>query len=66
MVDILSVDFSQVEETSQDTLRLSIDKAKTVLKFPGNTPSFLNGKTILNRNEMLTELKNDEWKSLNE
>ena len=66
MVDILSVDFSQVEETSQDTLRLSIDKTKTVLKFNGDTPSFLDGKTILNRNEMLIELKKEEWQSVDE
>lgn len=66
MVDILSVDFSQVEETSQDTLRLSIDKTKTVLKFNGDIPSFLDGKTILNRNEMLIELKKEEWQNVDE
>ena len=43
MTNVASIDFSQVEETSQDTLRLSLDETKTVLKFTGETPSFLVG-----------------------
>ena len=35
-----SINFSEVIETSVDTLRYSIDRSQTILKFTGNTPSF--------------------------
>ena len=59
--EVSSVDFSQVKETSADTLRYSVDNSKTVLKFEGDTPSFLDGKTIYDRSEMLTILAGSEW-----
>ena len=40
MTNVASIDFSQVGETSKDTLRLSLDGTKTVLKFIGETPNF--------------------------
>ena len=59
--DVSSVDFSQVMETSADTLRYNNDRTNTFVKFEGSTPSFLSGKTILSHSEMLTELQKDEW-----
>lgn len=59
--EVSSVDFSQVKETSADTLRYSVDNSKTVLKFEGDTPSFLEGKTIYDRSQMLTILAGSEW-----
>ena len=59
--DISSIDFSQVNETSENTLRYSIDESKTFVKFEGVTPSFLEGKTIYNHNEILEILNGSEW-----
>ena len=39
------IDFSQVLETSIDTLRYNKDKTKTFVKYEGTQPSFLSGKT---------------------
>jgi len=41
--EVGSVDFSQVNETSANTLRYSVDDSKTFVKFDGDTPSFLSG-----------------------
>ena len=61
MEDVADIDFSQVQETSQNTLRLSLDGTKTTLKFTGETPSFLEGKTTYTHSEMLTIMGNNEW-----
>lgn len=61
MADVLNIDFSLVEETSQDTLRLSIDETKTVLKFKGETPSFLVGLQQYNHSEILAIMHTSEW-----
>ena len=45
MADVSNIDFSEIGETSKDTLRLSVNGEQTVLKFTGDTPSFLEGKT---------------------
>ena len=62
--EVSSVDFSQVDETSADTLRYNIDPAgtKTFVKFDSDTtPSFLEGKTQYTHSEILTILATDEW-----
>jgi len=61
--DVSSVDFSKVQETSVDTLRWDKDNTKTFVKFTGDTPSFLNGKTQYTYSEILTILNdiNGEW-----
>ena len=59
--DISSVDFNQVKETSADTLRYSVDGAKTFVKFEGDTPSFLLGKPQYTREEILNILSGSEW-----
>ena len=38
-----AVDFKQVIETSKSTLRYSLDGSKTILKFVGDMPTFLDG-----------------------
>ena len=53
MINANLIDFSFVEETSLETLRLSIDKTKCVLKFKGNTPAFLVGLQQYNHEEIL-------------
>ena len=59
--EVGSVDFSQVNETSANTLRYSVDDSQTFVKFDGDTPSFLNGKTSYTHNEILTILDGEDW-----
>ncbi len=61
--EVSSINFSQIQETSTDTLRWNIDQTKTFVKFEGDTPSFLTGKTQYTNNQMLAILGdvNGEW-----
>jgi hypothetical protein len=61
--EVSSVDFSQVFETSAQTLRYNIDPAgtKTFVKFEGSVPDFLDGKTQYTHSEILGVLATDEW-----
>ena len=61
MANISQVDFSQVHQTSEATLRLSVDEKETVLKFTGNTPSFLVGLQQYTHLEILAIMNNPEW-----
>jgi len=63
--EVSSVDFDQVLETSADTLRYNVNPAgtKTFVKFEGDTPSFLEGKTSYTHSEMLEILAGEEWTS---
>ncbi len=58
--EVANVDFSQVDETSADTLRYNSDGTKTFVKFDGATPSFLNGKTHYTHDEINKELNKSE------
>ena len=60
--EVDSVNFSQVDETSADTVRYSLDGSKTFVKFDSDTtPSFLVGKTQYTHSEILAILATDEW-----
>ena len=61
--DVSSVDFSQVIESSVNTLRYSLDGSKTFVKYEGSQPSFLSGKTELNHSQILAILNDvdGEW-----
>jgi len=61
--DVSSVDFSKVLERSADTLRYSTDDSKTFVKYEGNKPSFLTGKTVYSHSEILAILNDvdGEW-----
>ena len=60
--EVDSVNFSQVDETSADTVRFSVDGSKTFVKFDTDTtPSFLVGKTQYTHSEILAILATDEW-----
>ena len=60
--EVSSVNFDQVDETSADTIRYSVDGSKTFVKFDSETtPSFLDGKTQYTHSEILTILSTDEW-----
>ena len=61
--EVSSVDFSQVLETSVDTLRYNNDESKTFVKYEGSQPSFLSGKTEYNHSQILAILNDvdGEW-----
>ena len=59
--DLDSVDFSQVAETSTDSLSYSLDGSKALVKFEGDTPAFLDGLTQYTHSEILAELATPEW-----
>ena len=59
--EVANVDFDQVQETSAETLKYSVDGTKTFVKFEGDTPSFLIGEPQYDHAEILTILATDEW-----
>ena len=59
--EVDTVDFSQVHETSASTLRYSLDDSQTFVKFDGDTPSFLDGKTQYNHSQIRTILAGEDW-----
>ena len=64
--EVDTVNFDQVQEISENTLRYSLDGSLTFVKFNGNTtPSFLEGKTQYSHSEILTILETDEWSNPN-
>jgi len=63
--DLPKVDFSQVGETSKDTIRRSLDLTRFVLKW-NLEPTFIKDETIipiekLNHKETLLLMSNDQW-----
>ena len=56
-----SVDFDLVLNTSADMLRYSLDGSKTLVKFNGDTPSFLIGEPQYDHAEILEVLSGPEW-----
>lgn len=56
-----NIDFSKVCETNRDSMRWTNDGSKCFVKYDGNKPSFLSGKSTLNHSQMATELEKEEW-----
>jgi hypothetical protein len=65
MTEIALVDFSQILETSEETLRLSIDGLETVIKWDGAEPSFVSTLSSYEgpytHEEILVLLATPEW-----
>ena len=59
--EVDSVNFNEVIETEAKYLRYSIDGNKTFVKYEGEQPSFLSGKTEYTHSEILSILATDEW-----
>ena len=65
--EVDSIDFTKVLENSKDTLRYSVDKSKTFVKYEGSQPSFLSGKTEYTHAQILAILNADDgvwWKEM--
>ncbi len=65
LTEIDKIDFSQVLETSADTLRKSVDETKTFVKWDGEQPDFVSELTTLEGpytySEILDILSTPEW-----
>lgn len=59
--EVSSVDFSQVYETSADTLRYNLAGTQTFVKYEGNKPRFLYGKDTYTHSEILEVLETEDW-----
>tara|TARA_B100000424_G_scaffold210734_1_gene168165 strand:+ start:2239 stop:2466 length:228 start_codon:yes stop_codon:yes gene_type:complete len=59
--EVETINFDEVMEVSSDTLRFSVDGDKTFVKFEGDTPDFLEGKTTYTHSEILAILQTEEW-----
>tara|TARA_R110002096_G_scaffold267905_1_gene461641 strand:- start:94 stop:342 length:249 start_codon:yes stop_codon:yes gene_type:complete len=56
-----TIDFSQLQNTSPNMLRCSLDNSKAVIKYSGDQPSFLDGKTTYTHQEILAEMAKSDW-----
>ena len=65
MTEVSLVDFSQVLQTSEETLRLSVDEYQTVLKWEGDEPSFVANLSSYGgpytHSEILAIMDTPEW-----
>ena len=61
--EVASVDFNLILERNENFLSYSRDGSKALVKFIGETPSFLDGKTEYTHSEILAILATDEWSS---
>ena len=56
--DVVIIEFSMVVENSENTLRYNLDNTKAIVKFIGETPSFLDGFTQYSHQEILEIINN--------
>jgi hypothetical protein len=63
--ELNQIDFTQVHETSQDTVRKSVDETKTFVKWDGEIPSSVASLTTkegpYTYEEILNILATEEW-----
>jgi hypothetical protein len=68
LTEIEKIDFSQVLETSAETLRVSTDGTKSFIKWDGEPPEFVETLETLEGlytySEMLEILSGEEWVSI--
>ena len=65
IADLENIDFLQVSETSQNTIRKSLDESQFVIKY-NSTPTFITNKTIipvsiLTHSEALKLMATEAW-----
>ena len=65
MTEVGLVDFNEVLETSEETLRLSVDNLQTVIKWDGGEPSFVSTLSSYDgpytHSEILAIMATPEW-----
>ena len=62
--EVSSLDFSQIQDDSVNTLRYSLDQTQVVVEYLGDQPSFLSGKTEYTHSEILAIINDYDqgWK----
>lgn len=55
------IDFSNLINRNANMLRYSLDGSKALVKYKGEQPSFLNGKTTYTHDEIKVEMAKSEW-----
>jgi len=55
-----TIDFSQLLNASASVLRKNNDNSKVIVKYKGDQPSFLNGKTIYTHSQILNIVNDTE------
>ena len=55
------IDFSQLLNRNSAMLRYTLDGTQAVVKYKGDQPSFLNGKTTYTHQEILVEMAKSAW-----
>lgn len=67
VTELDKVDFTQIKETSINTLSKSLDETKTFIKWDGEAPSFINELNNVEgpytHDEILTILSTEQWVS---
>tara|TARA_R110002072_G_scaffold300526_1_gene478233 strand:- start:47 stop:280 length:234 start_codon:yes stop_codon:yes gene_type:complete len=56
-----TIDFSRLLNRNAGMLRYSVDGNKALVKYDGDQPSFLNGKTTYTHTEVLAEMAKSAW-----
>ena len=55
------IDFSKLMNRNADMLRYSVDGSKALVKYSGEQPSFLSGKTTYTYDEIKIEMAKSDW-----
>ena len=55
------IDFSQLLNRNASMLRYSLDNSKGLVKYSGEQPSFLDGKTTYTHEEILVVMATSAW-----
>jgi len=61
--ELANMNFSLLLTTSEDTARPNLDKSEFIVSFEGDTPAFLEGKTIYTNSELfeIVDNINNNW-----
>jgi len=59
--NLSNVDYALVEQSSLETTRKSLDSSLALISFYGNTPSFLDGITQYDKDEIKSIITSSDW-----
>ena len=59
--DLSNVDYTLVEQSSLETTRKSLDSSLALISFYGDTPSFLEGITQYDKDQIKSITTSSDW-----
>jgi len=59
--DLSNVDYTLVEQSFLETTRKSLDSSLALISFYGNTPSFLEGITQYDKDQIKSIITSSDW-----